>query len=30
MGGRESYVLQAAIAALHVDEPQDWPRRDCT
>jgi RNA polymerase sigma-70 factor (ECF subfamily) len=24
--GRGSYVLQAAIAALHVDEPQDWPQ----
>lgn len=26
LGGRGPYVLQAAIAALHVDEPQDWPR----
>jgi RNA polymerase sigma-70 factor (ECF subfamily) len=26
LGGREPYVLQAAIAALHVDEPQDWPQ----
>jgi RNA polymerase sigma-70 factor, ECF subfamily len=26
LGGRGSYVLQAAIAALHVDEPQDWPQ----
>jgi RNA polymerase sigma-70 factor (ECF subfamily) len=26
LGGRDPYVLQAAIAALHVDEPQDWPR----
>jgi RNA polymerase sigma-70 factor (ECF subfamily) len=26
LGGRQSYVLQAAIAALHVDEPQDWPQ----
>jgi RNA polymerase sigma-70 factor (ECF subfamily) len=26
LGGRDSYVLQAAIAALHVDEPQDWPQ----
>jgi RNA polymerase sigma-70 factor (ECF subfamily) len=26
LGGRETYVLQAAIAALHVDEPQDWPQ----
>jgi RNA polymerase sigma-70 factor (ECF subfamily) len=25
-GGRGPYVLQAAIAALHVDEPQDWPQ----
>jgi RNA polymerase sigma-70 factor (ECF subfamily) len=25
LGGRDVYVLQAAIAALHVDEPQDWP-----
>jgi RNA polymerase sigma-70 factor (ECF subfamily) len=24
LDGREPYVLQAAIAALHVDEPQDW------
>jgi RNA polymerase sigma-70 factor (ECF subfamily) len=24
--GRGSYVLQAAIAALHLDEPQDWPQ----
>jgi RNA polymerase sigma-70 factor, ECF subfamily len=24
LGGRGSYVLQAAIASLHVDEPQDW------
>jgi RNA polymerase sigma-70 factor, ECF subfamily len=24
--GRGSYVLQAAIAALHVDDPQDWPQ----
>ena len=24
LGGRGAYVLQAAIAALHVDEPQDW------
>ena len=24
LGGRASYVLQAAIAALHLDEPQDW------
>jgi RNA polymerase sigma-70 factor (ECF subfamily) len=26
LGGREPYVLQAAIAALHVEEPQDWPQ----
>jgi len=26
LGGRGLYVLQAAIAALHVDEPQDWPQ----
>jgi RNA polymerase sigma-70 factor (ECF subfamily) len=26
LGGRGSYVLQAALAALHVDEPQDWPQ----
>src|SRR5262249_26429321 len=26
LGGRDVYVLQAAIAALHVDEPQDWPQ----
>jgi RNA polymerase sigma-70 factor, ECF subfamily len=26
LGGRDPYVLQAAIAVLHVDEPQDWPR----
>ena len=24
LGGRGPYVLQAAIAALHVEEPQDW------
>ena len=24
LGGRGAYVLQAAIAVLHVDEPQDW------
>jgi len=24
LGGRGPYVLQAALAALHVDEPQDW------
>jgi RNA polymerase sigma-70 factor (ECF subfamily) len=26
LGGWGVYVLQAAIAALHVDEPQDWPQ----
>jgi RNA polymerase sigma-70 factor (ECF subfamily) len=26
LGGRGPYVLQAAIAALHVGEPQDWPQ----
>ena len=25
LGGGGPYVLQAAIAALHVDEPEDWP-----
>jgi RNA polymerase sigma-70 factor, ECF subfamily len=24
LGGRDTYVLQAAIASLHVEEPQDW------
>jgi RNA polymerase sigma-70 factor, ECF subfamily len=24
--GRGSYVVQAAIAALHADEPRDWPQ----
>jgi RNA polymerase sigma-70 factor (ECF subfamily) len=24
LGGRDPYVLQAAIAVLHVDEPEDW------
>jgi RNA polymerase sigma-70 factor (ECF subfamily) len=24
LGGRGAYVLQAAIAALHTDEPQEW------
>jgi RNA polymerase sigma-70 factor (ECF subfamily) len=24
LGGRGSYVIQAAIASLHVDDPQDW------
>jgi RNA polymerase sigma-70 factor (ECF subfamily) len=26
LGGRGTYVLQAAIAALHVEEPQHWPQ----
>jgi RNA polymerase sigma-70 factor (ECF subfamily) len=26
LAGRGPYVLQAAIAALHVEEPQDWPQ----
>jgi RNA polymerase sigma-70 factor (ECF subfamily) len=26
LGGRGAYALQAAIAALHMEEPQDWPR----
>jgi RNA polymerase sigma-70 factor (ECF subfamily) len=26
LGGRGPYVVQAAIAALHTDEPQDWPQ----
>jgi RNA polymerase sigma-70 factor, ECF subfamily len=26
LGGRGPYVVQAAIAALHVDEPEDWPQ----
>ncbi len=26
LGGRDPYVLQEAIAALHVEEPQDWPQ----
>jgi RNA polymerase sigma-70 factor (ECF subfamily) len=26
LGGRGPYVLQAAIAALHAHEPQDWPQ----
>jgi RNA polymerase sigma-70 factor, ECF subfamily len=26
LGGRGPYVLQAAIADLHLDEPQDWPQ----
>jgi RNA polymerase sigma-70 factor, ECF subfamily len=26
LGGRGPYALQAAIAALHSEEPQDWPQ----
>jgi RNA polymerase sigma-70 factor, ECF subfamily len=26
LAGRGPYVLQAAIAALHADDPQDWPQ----
>ena len=26
LGGRGSYLLQAAIAALHVEDPPDWPQ----
>ena len=26
LGGRDSYVLQAAIASLHLEDPQDWPQ----
>jgi RNA polymerase sigma-70 factor (ECF subfamily) len=26
LGGRGPYALQAAIASLHVDEPEDWPQ----
>ena len=26
LGGRGPYVVQAAIALLHTDEPQDWPQ----
>jgi RNA polymerase sigma-70 factor (ECF subfamily) len=26
LGGRGPYVLQAAIAALHLDDPPDWPQ----
>jgi RNA polymerase sigma-70 factor (ECF subfamily) len=25
LGGRGSYVIQAAIASLHIEETQDWP-----
>jgi RNA polymerase sigma-70 factor, ECF subfamily len=26
LGGRGTYVLQAALAALHTEDPVDWPR----
>ncbi len=26
LGGRGTYALQAAIASLHADDPQDWPQ----
>ena len=26
LGGRGPYVVQAALAALHTEEPQDWPQ----
>jgi RNA polymerase sigma-70 factor, ECF subfamily len=26
LGGRGPYVVQAAIASLHADKPQDWPQ----
>ncbi|MEA2248823.1 MAG: polymerase sigma-70 factor, subfamily [Solirubrobacteraceae bacterium] len=26
LGGRGPYVLQAALAALHADQPEDWPQ----
>jgi RNA polymerase sigma-70 factor (ECF subfamily) len=26
LGGRGAYVLQAAIASLHADDPRDWPQ----
>jgi RNA polymerase sigma-70 factor, ECF subfamily len=26
LGGRGSYVLQAAIASLHLEQPEDWPQ----
>jgi RNA polymerase sigma-70 factor, ECF subfamily len=26
LGGRGPYALQAAIASLHLEEPQDWPQ----
>jgi RNA polymerase sigma-70 factor, ECF subfamily len=26
LGGRGPYVVQAALASLHADDPQDWPQ----
>jgi RNA polymerase sigma-70 factor (ECF subfamily) len=26
LGGRDAYVLQAALAILHSEDPQDWPQ----
>jgi RNA polymerase sigma-70 factor (ECF subfamily) len=26
LGGRDAYVLQAALAAAHIDEAPDWPQ----
>ena len=26
LGGRDAYLVQAAIASLHADDPPDWPR----
>ncbi len=26
LGGRDEYALQAAIASLHLEDPQDWPQ----
>jgi len=26
LGGRGPYVVQAALASLHADEPEDWPQ----
>jgi RNA polymerase sigma-70 factor, ECF subfamily len=26
LGGRGAYVIQSALAALHAEEPQDWPQ----
>ncbi|MFL5896190.1 MAG: RNA polymerase sigma factor [Thermoleophilaceae bacterium] len=26
LGGRGAYSLQAALASLHIDQPQDWPQ----